>query len=281
MRKLVLFFPIALNLGCPKNPAPAEAPETDNAAQAEPAIVSADELFERFVEVTGGEDAYQTLQNYRVTGYMEVAAQGMKGSVSMYMAEPNLRSQTVEIPGMGQIVRAFDGTHGWEINPMIGPRLLADEELANERLDSTFNASLVWEEVYPQRENQGAAEFAGQDCWKVVAQTAAGNERTIFFGQESGLMYGIEMTMPSDMGPVPVSSRIEDYQQVSGILMPMRTVQTVGPIEMVVQIDNVELNVEDPPDMTMPDAVKALLPSTEEAPADGEETPAAPVEATE
>ena len=67
--------------------------------------------------MTGGEAAYQAAENYRATGYMEVAAQGMKGSVSMYMAPPNIRIQTVEIPGMGEIVRTFDGTHGWEINP--------------------------------------------------------------------------------------------------------------------------------------------------------------------
>ena len=96
---------------------------------------------------------------------------------------------------------------------MVGPRLLVDDELSSERMDATFNASLVWEDVYPERENQGPAEFAGQVCWKVVVQTAAGNERTLFFDQQSGLLHGMEMTMPSDMEP---GSCVESSRGLSG-----------------------------------------------------------------
>ena len=63
--------------------------------------------------------------------------------------------------------------------------------------------------------------------------------------------------------------------------MPMRTVQSVGPIEMVVQIENMAVNVEDPPDLTMPESIQALLPSSEPAPADDDDAPSAPNEPTE
>ena len=50
---------------------------------------------------------------------------------------------------------------------------------------------------------------------------------------------------------------------------------------MVVQIENMAVNVEDPPDLTMPESIQALLPSSEPAPADDDEIPAAPNETTE
>ncbi len=76
----------------------------------------------------------------------------------------------------------------------------------------------------------------------------------------------MNMTVPTDMGDVPVEVRMEDYQMAGDILMPMRSVQAMGPVEVVVQLESLEWDVEEGMDLSMPDEVRVLLPTPEEPP---------------
>ena len=144
---------------------------------------------------------------------------------------------------------------------MLGPRLLTESELDTESHDAAFNAPLHWDSLYPERELIGAEDFEGQVCWKLRLVTQAGGEREAYFSQESGYLVGMDMTIPSDMGPMPIQVTIEDYRDVDGVKMPFRSIQTVGPVEMVAELDSLEWDVDAPVDFAMPDSIKALLPT--------------------
>jgi hypothetical protein len=260
---------LVLGLGCAKGqPTPGvevsgtEAEETS----AEPVVAtetlpSPSDILSRYVDVTGGAEAYKAHRNYLAKGSLNIAAQGIEGTIELYLEAPSRKWMSMEIPGMGEVLRVFDGEQGWETNPMLGPRLLTEAELKNEGHDAAFNAPLQWDSLYPERELLGAEEFESQGCWKLRLVTEAGGEREAFFSQESGLLIGMDMTIPSDMGPMPIQVAIEDYRDVDGVMMPFRSVQRVGPVEMVAELDSLEWDVEAPVDFEMPDNIKALLPT--------------------
>jgi zinc protease len=264
-----VIWSVVFGLGCVKGqPIPVVEVSSIGAEEtfSEPATAtdtqpSAADVLSRYVDVTGGEEAYKAHQNYLAKGRLHIAAQGIEGTIELYLEAPSRKWMSMDIPGMGEVLRVFDGEQGWEINPMLGPRLLTEAELSTESHDGAFNAPLQWDSLYPERELLGAEEFETRACWKLRLVTAAGGERVAFFSQESGLLIGMDMTVPSDMGPMPVQVSIEDYREVDGVKMPFRSVQRVGPIEMVAELDSLEWNVEAPVDFEMPDNIKALLPT--------------------
>jgi hypothetical protein len=255
--------------GVPSAPESADVQTSESDSEEAQTGPTVKQILDRYVEVTGGEAAYASHSNQLAQGYIDIAAQGLRGPVSLYMESPNSKMMVMEIPGMGQIVRVFDGDIGWEINPMLGPRLLTEDELKVEEHDAAFNAALAWDTLYPERELKGASEFRGEEVWEILLVSSGGMERTSYFSQESGLMIGMDMTVPTDMGDVPVEVRMEDYQMMDDILVPMRSVQAMGPIEVVVQLESLVWDVEEGMDLSMPDEVRALIPQPEE-PATGE-----------
>jgi hypothetical protein len=221
---------------------------------------SVDEIIERYVEIIGGDSVFEGHKNYLAKGQLEIAAQGLLAPVELYMEAPNSRKMITRVPGMGEVVHVYDGEHGWEINPMVGPRLLSEDELIVQKHDSRFDAMVNWPSIYTEREVLGSTEFQGATCWTLRLETEEGLERVIHVDQDSGLVVGMEMVIPTDMGDIPVVSRVEDYRKIGNVLMPMRSVQVVGPTEIVVQLESLEWNVPNPPDLSMPDVVRELLP---------------------
>ena len=156
-RELFYLVSFALSTACAKTGVPSVPESADVAKSASdsedtPTVKS---ILDRYVEITGGEAAYASHSNQLAQGYIDIAAQGLRGPVSLYMESPNSKMMVMEIPGMGQVVRVFDGDIGWEINPMLGPRLLTEDELKVEAHDAAFNAPLAWDTLYPERELKG------------------------------------------------------------------------------------------------------------------------------
>ena len=48
----------------------------------------------------------------------------MSGDLEISQARPNKTMMRINVTGIGQIEQGFDGTTGWSINPMQGPRVM-------------------------------------------------------------------------------------------------------------------------------------------------------------
>ena len=261
MSRIIAKACLALSLACAKQQPVIEAPDVQTETPAVAGVPSPDDVLSQYVDAIGGNAAFRAHENYQASGYVEIAAQGIRGTVDLYMAAPDSRKMTMNLPGMGDVVRVYDGEFGWEINPMLGPRLLSEAELKVEQHDSRFYAVVDWEGLYPERELIGATDFRGTPCWSIQLRTEDGLERLTHFDQASGLLLGMEMTYATDMGEVPLVVRIEDYQDIGGVKIPMRSVQEMGPIEVVIQLESLVWDVETEMDLSMPDSVKDLIPA--------------------
>lgn len=229
------------------------------AQTAEP-LPKAETILDHYVEVTGGKPAYEKRKNSVETGTVELKAQGLKGTVTRYAAEPAETYSVVEIDGVGKIEDGIDKGVAWDKNPMLGPQILKGVEKAQHLREATFNSPLHWRELNSKVETTGTETIDGELCYKVVLTPNEAPPETMYFQKKSGLAVKTATTMVSSMGEAPVEMVASDYKSLGGVLAPSKITQKLAGQEIVITIQDVKINQTLPADRFDPPAeVKALL----------------------
>ena len=228
-------------------------------AQDEP-LPKPETILDRYVEVTGGKAAYQKRKNEIATGAIEFKAQGLKGTITRYAAEPAQEYSVIDLEGVGKIEGGMNGGVAWEKSVIMGARLKTGEERAQAIREGTFNASLHWREMYPKVETVGTETIDGELCYKVTLTPKEGKSETMFFQKKSGLAIKTTTIAVSQMGEVPLEVIVNEYKTFGGVSVPTKITQKFGGQEFSLTISDVKTNQAIPPDrFDLPDEVKALL----------------------
>ncbi len=101
-------------------------------------LPKAETILDKSIEATGGKAAFEKLHNTVIAGSMELAAMGIKGTMSITKAEPDKILTEIEIAGIGSIKEGYDGKVAWEINPMQGARIKDGDEKAAAKREAHF-----------------------------------------------------------------------------------------------------------------------------------------------
>ena len=217
------------------------------------------ELVARHLTAIGGADAWAKVTSMRATGTIEMAAQGITGTVEVLSARPTTSILRVEINGMGKIETGYNGTVGWSIDPMVGPSILTGDQLIDMKNDAHFDAMLHPASLVASTLNLGKAEFDGRQAWKLMVKFVEGASRDEYYDVETGLLLGYEGMSVTDMGKMPVRQVARDYKVFGGIRQPTRLIQSSMGLEQVVTIRDVEFNTVDPKSLDVPAVIKAII----------------------
>jgi len=236
-------------------------------ALALPAAVRAQEVptaatvLAKYVAAIGGRDALAKVTSIKQTATLQIPAVGLEAAVEAVMAAPNKMASKASIPGMGEMLQGTDGTVAWDVNPMQGPRLLADKELSQMLESADFQGALFMSpDRYSAMENQGAVDFGGEKAWKLkMVFKGSGRTVTSYFSVATGLAIGGETQQESPMGPIAVTSKQGEYKAFGGILFPTRTEMSMGPQTMITLVKDVVLNDAPAAAFEIPAAVKPLI----------------------
>jgi len=229
-------------------------------APADDGLPKAETILDHFIEVTGGKAAYAKRKTEVTTGTVEVSAQGLKGTLTRYAAEPDKSYTEMDLDGVGKIEQGTGGGVAWEKNAMTGPRVKSGEEKAQAMREAIFNGELNWREMYPKAETAGIETIDGEECYKVVLTPAEGKPETTYYQKKSGLAVKTVTVATTPMGEFPVEQLVSDYKDFGGVLMPTKLVQKVAGQEMTMTIQTVKVNQEIPDNRFDPPAeIKALL----------------------
>lgn len=225
-------------------------------AQAPP---SAEQILDRFVEVTGGKAAYVRMKTEVVQGVMEMKAAGIKGEMKSYRDAQGNTYTLVEIPGVGKVEEGTKAGVAWEKSAVMGPRLKDGEEKAVALRNAALLRDLEWKKYYTKAEVAGSDNVDGEPCWKVVLTPASGKGETRYYSQKTGYLLRLTMVLSSPMGEIPMSATTVDYRDAGGVKFPHRSVMTVGAQEMVMSVTSVKFNEPLPAAVfELPPDVKAL-----------------------
>jgi outer membrane lipoprotein-sorting protein len=247
----------------------AAAPASASAADELP---TAEQVFDRYAEVTGGREAWDGIRNRVVHSSVEIAAQGLKLDMTIYAAKPNRMYTLLESDLTGKVEQGCDGDVVWGTSVMTGPQVKEGKERAQALRDAAFDRLIYWREVYGSGKCVGVEDVDGASCYKLemTPKPVEGEEspkpHTLYFDRKSGLLIRMDMVSESPMGTIPVESRLSDYREVDGVKIAHKiTMKTLGQ-ERILTTEKIEHNVDLPADRFEPPAdVKAILEKKEGA----------------
>jgi hypothetical protein len=215
---------------------------------------------DHWIAATGGRAAWEARHNLVEHATIEFAKQGIKGSLTIYQAEPDKYLGLTDLPGIGQIATGSNGEVAWENTALQGPRLKEGAEKADAFREGAFNADLNWQRQYPKSENAGLEAVEGHECYKVVFTPETGNPVTEYYDKTSGLLVRTTTTVTSQLGEIPAEILYNDYRKDGGVLSAHRMVNRAAQQEFVIQIQSIETNVDLPKDrFDLPPEVQALV----------------------
>ena len=177
----------------------------------------------------------------RAVGRFELRAQGISGPIEILAAAPNRMLIRIALSGLGPMLRGYDGTIGWSVDPAVGPRVLSGRELEETQYPADFYADIYNPADYASITVVARAPFEGHDCFTVKLVRPSGFESLEYLDAESGLRLGGRMTSTSMMGSVPdVVTVFGEYKEFGGIRMPATATQRAMGVESLLTIDRVE-----------------------------------------
>ncbi|MCL1894431.1 MAG: hypothetical protein FWG02_09395 [Holophagaceae bacterium] len=222
-------------------------------------LPSGESIMDKYIEATGGIEAYKKIKNSVAKGTMMMPAMGISANLTIYSAEPNLQLQEAEIPGMGKMLEGVDGKIAWSYNPMSGPSIKTGKEGDTALLNAEFREE-NWRKKYSKIEALAIETVQGEECYKVQLTPNAGDPRTSYYSIKSGLLLKHEATTESEIGTITIEILVKDYKKVGELLMPHRMEQKVAGQELTIVMTEIKNNVDIPKSTFDPPAeVKALL----------------------
>lgn len=226
-------------------------------------LPSASEIVDKYIEATGGREAYEALESQRATGTVEIAEMGLKGTVEVYQQAPDKMLVVMNLPGRGEIRRGVNGDVGWMSDPTYGVRLLTEPEMKDALRDADPNTILNIEENYESVEVKGVEDVKGEQAYHLVfTPKDEGNPTDHYYSVESGLLIKTAQTQSSPLGDVRSEAFLSDYKEVgdNGLKQPHTNTAVAMGVEQVMTIEEVEINGEIAADrFAIPDDVKALV----------------------
>jgi hypothetical protein len=251
---------LALSASLAAQTAAAKPPAQKSLAAPADALPPAREIIDRHVKAIGGREAVLAHSSTHATGTFAVAASGMAGTVDIYgAAKPDRTLLRITIPGLGQIVSGFDGTHGWSTSPLTGPMLQEGKELEQSKFDADFYGELRDPARFASITTVEKAAFEGRPCYKVRLARKDGSEDFDFYDVATGLKAGSVNTRETPMGTVTITSSESDYKKFGKLLMPTTIKQRTMSIEQTITIATVEFDAVPPGTFDLPAEIKALI----------------------
>jgi hypothetical protein len=217
------------------------------------------EVLDRFVEASGGLNAYDAIKSRKSITSLDIPAQGMKFSVTIWSARPNRAYSVIESDMLGKIEKGVSGDVVWEKSIMTGPIIKEGSEREYALREAVFEKFVYWRDSYEKATLEGEETIAGVDCWKVILAPESGDPMTVFFEKESGLLKRVDTVAETEMGKIPVEAHLSDYREQDGIMLSFKTVVKVLGQERIFTTKSVEHNVEIPEGIfDLPADIKAL-----------------------
>jgi hypothetical protein len=222
-------------------------------------LPGAREVIDRFLQASGGADAFKGIRSMRGRGTLAIPAQKMSGDVEIMTARPNKTISRVTIAGIGRLEEGFDGKIGWSLDPVNGPALVVGRALTERADESWFDAPLHGSDYVREMSVVGREEFDKRSAYRVKVVLASGSEQVEFFDVETAMQIGLEATRETPFGSAPTTTVYRDYRKYGALNLPSTQVQRILGIEQVVTFTSYEFNVVPANTFDLPAVIKVLV----------------------
>jgi hypothetical protein len=239
--------------------APKQAPAATEKTPEQADLPSARSIIDRHVKAMGGRAAILAHKSTHAVGTISMPATGITGPIDVYAAAPDKSFVKISLGGVGDLLEGFDGTHGWTLQPMMGPMLKQGKELAEKKFDSDYYSDLHESDRYASMKTVEKTTFEGRPCYKISLVRKDGGEEIEYYDAETGLRAGTIQTRETPMGPITATQVLSDYKKFGPLLVPTTMKQTAMGVEQVLKVTSVEFDNVPPSTFDLPAQIKALI----------------------
>lgn len=226
-------------------------------AQQTATLPAAATLIAKYAEAIGA-PAMMKAPQITTKGALTMPAAGLTAAFEMVQVAPNKMQMMTTIPGVGAIQVGFDGTTGWSVDPMQGPRVLAGKELDEIREQADPRATGRSPELFSAVQTVKDTTMGGEQCYLVKLTWKSGRETFDCYSGKSGLMVGSKSVQQTSMGAIPVDMTYSEYKKFGDFMMPTKMVQSLMGQQQVTTILGVDVVAVPSVVITMPAEIKAL-----------------------
>jgi zinc protease len=222
-------------------------------------LPAAKDLVAKHVAAIGGREAILRNPFFRAKGSFAMPAAGMTGQMEVVGAQPNLVFMKITIPGVGDMLQGFDGTHAWSLDPMQGPRLIEGEELAQMADEAEFASVLRESASIASMETTEIVTLGGQQCYKVKIVRKSGRETFDCYAVDSGLLIGGFAKQKTAMGEIEAVTEYTDYKEFNGIKQPTKVTLSMMGQQQVMEFTSYEYGPMEADVFVVPAPVATLI----------------------
>jgi hypothetical protein len=234
-----------------EQPPPAAAPPAPSASPAAtddaPAANSASDIIERFLEVTGGREAWADVSSIRGMGALDIVGTTLTADVAIYQM-PTAYRRSVDHDQSGAQVTIRNGDRAWQLRPdgvvdeLHGPQL---EALIR---DKHLNPLLHADDIYSSMEVLGVEQVDTVQAWKIrcVPADAGTGEVLRYFDVATGFQVKIVEFGPAEEPGIPTEIYPADYREVGSVMVPFETTMALLRSRMRITMHAMQTNVDLP-----------------------------------
>ena len=205
--------------------------------------VTADQLFDKYIQVSGGADRIARLTSYVARGTYEGFDTAFeKRPVEIYAKAPSQQTMIVHL-GTGVSTRVFDGMRGWFAGPdqPVALLTLTESNLDRARLEATIAFPAGLKQTFP-RWRVGRTAIDGNEVYIVQGMGAAQALANLYFDQ-SGMLVRMVRWTRTPVGFIPTQVDYSDYRDVAGVKVPFDRKVTQTYMQAHVILTDVQPNV--------------------------------------
>ncbi|HMD97022.1 MAG TPA: c-type cytochrome [Terriglobia bacterium] len=218
---------------------PKPEPEGPKPGAPQPALPTADQILEKYVQAMGGADALQKISSRIEKG--SIAFGENKAPVEVYSKAPDKRA-TVTHMGNGESVTAYDGHVGW-LSGMGRPREMTPAETEAFKLDADFYLPVHMKQIFNQLRVRPPEKIGDGDAYQVVGLRQGQPPVRFYFDEQSGLLVREVRYAQTPLGRMPTQIDYADYRDADGVKVICRWTLARPGTRFTIQIDQVQQNV--------------------------------------
>lgn len=199
------------------------------------------DLVEKFIEVTGGKAAYQSIKTEVIKGDITLKQQNLKFPLVVYAAQHKVYAY-FDVPSMGKFEFGSNGQIGWERSVVLGPRLDASSPMTG-MLGPNTDEILRWTQSDLGLRTTSKDTVNGAPCYQVsMGAPGQPDASTACFDVQTGYLVKLAAVVKSANATVPTEMIFSDYRSHEGFKTAHHVETRVAGQPAVVELNEITVN---------------------------------------
>jgi len=227
-------------------------------AQTTGKLPTANEVLERYVEVTGGRDALLRHKSMTVHGRLEVPSRNLEREGVLYTKDGKML-QKILSPDGKENASGYDGQTAWDLGPDGKAVIHEGDEVKTVARDADMYYHLQVLKYFKSMEVIDVKEFNGRACYHLKGINNWGKVNEQFYDKENGLLVGYAFNTAWRGGDGDATETFEEYKDFGGVRIPTVNTHREGGEVSIFRITSVTYDDVADEVFALPEAVKSAL----------------------